>query len=58
LISAGFGVAIAQTPVGSWFSFIQLPLWYYGMLAGVIGVYLLAVEGAKKWFYGKQRGNG
>lgn len=47
------GVAIPLTPLGSLFGFVALPLFFYGILAGLIIFYLALVETVKTWFYGR-----
>jgi Mg2+-importing ATPase len=49
------GVAIPLTPLGPLFGFARLPLVFYPILVGMIGAYLLLVEGAKSWFFRNDR---
>jgi P-type Mg2+ transporter len=49
------GVAIPLTPLGPLFGFARLPLVFYPILVGMIGAYLLLVEGAKSWFFRSDR---
>jgi Mg2+-importing ATPase len=44
------------TPLGEVFGFVRLPLSFYVILAGLVGVYLVLVEIAKRRFY-TQTGN-
>lgn len=48
---AGIGVAIAFSPVARRLGFAGLPLAYFFILLGMIGVYLVLIEMAKTWFY-------
>jgi P-type Mg2+ transporter len=49
------GVSIPLTPLGPLFGFARLPLVFYPILVGMIGAYLLMVEGAKSWFFRSDR---
>ena len=39
------------TPLAPYLGFTPLPLSYFGLLAALLALYLLMVEGAKQWFY-------
>jgi Mg2+-importing ATPase len=39
------------TPLGRTFGFVPLPPSFYLILAGMVLVYLFAVEGIKQWFF-------
>jgi P-type Mg2+ transporter len=39
------------TPLAPMLGFAPLPLSYFGLLAALLGTYLVMVEGAKQWFY-------
>ena len=44
------------TPLGAWFHFAPPPLAYYGFLAAAVIGFLIAVEGAKRFFYARLAG--
>jgi Mg2+-importing ATPase len=44
-------VVFPYTPLGSNFGFVPLPSSFYLILAGLVLVYLFAVEGIKQWFF-------
>jgi Mg2+-importing ATPase len=50
-------VAIAAslpfTPLGATLGFVPLPLDFFGILMAMVVVYLVAVEGVKRWFYAR-----
>ena len=39
------------TPLGATLGFVVLPLGFFAILMAMVVVYLLAVEGVKRWFY-------
>ena len=39
------------TPLGAWFGFVAPPAAFYAMLVALVLMYLLLVEGAKRYFY-------
>jgi Mg2+-importing ATPase len=39
------------TPLGTSFGFVRPPFSFYTVLAGMVVIYLLAVEGVKQWFF-------
>jgi P-type Mg2+ transporter len=39
------------TGAGAWLGFVPLPAGFFAILAAMAGVYLIMVEGAKRWFY-------
>lgn len=39
------------TPIGATLGFVALPLDFFAILMAMVVVYLLAVEGVKRWFY-------
>lgn len=54
LLSLGLvitGALIPFTPFGSYFGFVPLPLSFYGVLGGIVLVYLFLAERAKMIFY-------
>ncbi len=53
-------IALPFTPVGARLGFVPPPPGFFLILAGTVPVYLLAVEGVKRWFYGRfaARGGG
>ena len=44
-------MALPFTPLAPYLGFAPLPLSYFGLLALLLGSYLVMVEGAKQWFY-------
>ncbi|HHY46977.1 MAG TPA: magnesium-translocating P-type ATPase [Firmicutes bacterium] len=51
LAAVGIGMIIPYTPVGAYFYFSPLPPPFFLVLGGMVGAYLLMVEGVKRWFY-------
>lgn len=47
----GLALIIPFTPLGALFKFVEPPLTFFILLAGLIGTYLMLVEIIKKWFY-------
>jgi len=47
----GLALALPYTPFGTRLGFIAPPASFFLVLAGVLAVYLVAVEGVKQWFY-------
>ncbi len=59
LTAAVFGIMICTallpyTPLAAIFGFIPLPLYFYAMIAVILGLYLFTVEVAKKIFFKKK----
>jgi len=48
----GIALIMPFTPLSELFGFVRPPLIFFAVLGGLIAVYLLLVEAAKKWFYG------
>jgi len=44
------GLIIPYTPLGEFFGFVPLPLYYLAAIAVLVGLYLLLVEYVKRWF--------
>ena len=44
-------IVLPVTPVGVHLGFVPPPPAFFLILAGMVAVYLLAVEGVKQWFY-------
>jgi Mg2+-importing ATPase len=44
-------VVLPFTPLGAYFGFVSPPLSFYAILAGLVFIYLFAVEGIKQWFF-------
>ena len=49
------GVALPLSPLGPTLGFVRPPLGFYVALAGIVIVYLLAVQAVKTWFYRHER---
>jgi Mg2+-importing ATPase len=43
--------ALPFTPLGATLGFVPLPLDFFGILLAMVIIYLVAVEGVKRWFY-------
>ncbi|SJM96494.1 Magnesium-transporting ATPase, P-type 1 (fragment) [Crenothrix polyspora] len=52
------GATLPFTPVGTYFGFVPPPTEFYAILAGMVVVYLLIVEAAKRGFYHWHNGKG
>jgi Mg2+-importing ATPase len=46
-----FALAVPFTPLGAIFGFVPLPPLFYGLLAILLGAYLMLAEVVKRWFY-------
>ncbi len=44
-------MALPFSPLAPYLGFVPLPLDYFGLLAVLLGAYLVMVQGAKQWFY-------
>jgi hypothetical protein len=51
ITSAAVGIAIAFSPAAHMLGFAGLPIAYFFILLGMIGVYLALIEAAKSRFY-------
>ena len=51
LAVVGVGVALPLSPLGPTLGFVRLPASFYLALTAIVAAYLLAVQGAKTWFY-------
>lgn len=51
LTAVGAALIIPSTPIGDIFGFTRLPFIFYPVLAIFVGIYLMLVELAKRWFY-------
>lgn len=47
------GLVVPYTPLGGFFGFVPLPLGYLAAVAVLVGLYLLMVEGVKRWFFSR-----
>jgi len=45
------GASLPFWPVGAWLGFAPLPPAFFGVLAGLVVVYVVLVDGAKTWFF-------
>lgn len=45
------GLVIPYTPLGEFFGFVPLPLFYLAAIAGLVALYLVIVEYVKRWFF-------
>jgi Mg2+-importing ATPase len=52
------GAILPFTPLGTYFGFVPPPLEFYAILAGMVVIYLLIVEVAKRGFYRWYRSRG
>ena len=48
---AGLALGLPATPLGRIFGFVPLPWALYAAILGIVGSYVLAAEGVKRWFY-------
>jgi hypothetical protein len=46
-----FALVVPFTPLGGVFGFVPLPPLFYGLLAILLGAYLMLAEVVKRWFY-------
>jgi Mg2+-importing ATPase len=45
--------ALPFTPAGRYLGFVAPPAFFFPVLAAMLAAYLLAVEGMKRWFFGR-----
>ncbi len=53
LVVAGTTIFLPYTPLGALFGFVPLPAAYLVLLLSITGLYLVASELAKHWFYAR-----
>jgi Mg2+-importing ATPase len=53
IVITAAGCIIPFTILGKFFGFVQPPLIFFGVLAGIVIGYVLLVELGKRWFYGR-----
>jgi Mg2+-importing ATPase len=58
LAAIAAAVALPYTAAGTWLGLVPLPPALLGALAAMTGLYLLAVDGMKRWFYARHPPNG
>lgn len=51
IIVASLALIIVYSPFGLLFEFVKPPLWFLGLIFGILACYFLMVEGAKKLFF-------
>lgn len=51
LLVVAFAILLPFTPIGGYLGFVVPPLLFFLILAGMVIVYLFAVEAVKQWFY-------
>lgn len=51
LFIVAVAIVLPFTPLGSYLGFVAPPLLFFLILAGIVIIYLLAVEAVKQWFY-------
>jgi Mg2+-importing ATPase len=51
IIMASMTLVIVYSPLGLPLKFVQPPLWFLGLIFGILGCYFLLVEGAKHLFF-------
>jgi Mg2+-importing ATPase len=59
LVASGFMIlmtlAIVYSPLGSFFEFVQPPLWFLGLIFGILIVYFLMVEVVKHIYFNRNK---
>ena len=53
LIMALVTLIFVYSPLGLFLEFVQLPLWFLGLIFGILGCYFLLVEGLKHIFFSR-----
>ena len=51
VIVASIAIILVYSPIGLFFEFIQPPLWFLGIIFGILVCYFLIVEGLKHFFF-------
>ena len=54
LAIVGFTLLIPFTPLSELFGFVEMPIAFFLVLGGLVGVYLALVELVKRWFYARE----
>jgi Mg2+-importing ATPase len=52
-IVASLALIFVYSPIGLYFEFIQPPLWFLGIIFGILACYFLLVEGLKHFFFNR-----
>ena len=53
IIMASTTLAVVYSPLGSFLEFVQPPLWFLGLIFGILGGYFFLVEGLKHLFFSR-----
>jgi hypothetical protein len=53
IIMAIVTLAIVFSPLGLFLELVQPPLWFLGLIFGILGCYFLLVEGLKHLFFSR-----
>jgi len=53
VIVASIAIILVYSPIGLFFEFIQPPLWFLGLIFGILACYFLIVEGLKHFFFSR-----
>jgi len=53
VIVASIAIILVYSPIGLFFEFIQPPLWFLGLIFGIVACYFLIVEGLKHFFFSR-----
>jgi len=51
VVVASLALVFVYSPIGLFFEFIQPPLWFLGIIFGILALYFLIVEGLKHFFF-------
>jgi P-type Mg2+ transporter len=58
LAVVALALVLPFTAAGRWIGFVAPPARFFPVLAGMVALYLAAVEMAKRWFYRRMTGAG
>ncbi len=53
IIMVSVTLVVVYSPLGLLLKFVQPPLWFLGLIFGILGCYFLLVEGAKHLFFSR-----
>jgi hypothetical protein len=53
IIMASMTLVVVYSPLGLFLEFVKPPLWFLGLIFGILGCYFLLVEGLKHLFFSR-----
>jgi hypothetical protein len=53
IIMASMTLVVVYSPLGLFLEFVKPPLWFLGLIFGILGCYFFLVEGLKHLFFSR-----